>query len=84
MGSMIGTCGHDVSEEFDINGFANISCAIATKDIDWDEGGFANTVSHVVYCEKCKRKAKRDGVILESEAEEHAWMDGDLKIENPY
>lgn len=84
MGRMIGTCGHDITEEFDANGFANMSCAIATKDIDWDKGGFANTISYVVYCEKCVKQAKKDGVFLRNEIEEQAWMDGEFDTKEAY
>lgn len=62
-----GTCGHDLAR-----GHENL--ALRAVDHDLDNDCLVQVVSHVMYCKACARRMRKIRMVLENEAEEHAWV----------
>jgi hypothetical protein len=71
--TIIGSCGHDVSAEWDENP-RQLDLAI----MEYARTG-ENAVSYGVYCKACREQYERWGVVLHNKQEEERWMCGEME-----
>jgi hypothetical protein len=89
MGSMYGSCGHDVTDEWDAwfdswyeGPHSNIpdpdplSLDLAIMDFTRE---CENAVSYGVYCKACRERYEKTGIVLHNEQEEEKWLRGELE-----
>lgn len=69
MGSIIASCGHDVTDKE----LAPVSWMEYDTDI---EEGIVRTVAYGVLCDDCLKLYMSWGIVLESEKEEQDWLNG--------
>jgi len=67
MGKIIGTCGHDITDEFE----ARVNTEIHIMDFTRD---CKNAVSICSVCSDCRNQYEFWGIVLHNKEEEHAWL----------
>jgi hypothetical protein len=73
MGSMYGSCGHDITDEWDADPRSvDLSIMDFTRECE-------NAVSYGCYCKDCRNRYEKMGVVLHNEQEEEKWLRGELE-----
>ena len=77
--SVIGSCGCNLAES---DGEHGLGFPVMYESEGCDAmSGFYRSVTYASVCAKCREKYREWGVLLETEAEADAWIDGDPKNE---
>jgi hypothetical protein len=69
--SIIGTCGHDITDEWEQ---VKDGIAIMEHAIDYGSMKFVNAISYCVVCKKCREQYEELGIVLHNEQEEQDWI----------
>lgn len=70
MGKIFATCGHEIPE---------VSAKYHTTVAEYDRVG-DRVLSYQVTCLDCQENYRNWGILLESEEQEKAWLEGRLEI----
>ena len=63
------TCGHSVEDFEDC-----VGCSVKSEILDYQHGYNHSAIATVMLCKPCYAAALARGIVLQTEAEENAWL----------
>lgn len=80
MGTVIGTCCHEIEMDWWISGNGDV--AYKERCNDYENERIVNAVAYGLVCENCKKNYEEWGILLHSKEEEELWLEDKIPYDN--